>query len=291
MKRKNIEALRSRDRSIYTDSSFNPSEAERLNTPSRLKGRSFLRRRNKSAKVTVVMPAYNAERTLERTYRDIPKQDVDEIVVVDDDSNDKTVEVAKRLKLPVIVHKKNLGYGGNQKTCYREALKRRAGIIVMIHPDYQYDATLTGYLIQPIIEKRYDIMLGSRIRSREEALRGGMPLYKYISNRCLTLCENLVLGLNLSEYHTGFRAYRSEVLNKLPLDNFSNDFVFDQEILISAHACGYRIGEIAVPVRYFPEASSINFWRSAKYGLMIIYLLIIYILDIIGIKNRIFVKK
>lgn len=240
------------------------------------------------AKIVVVMPAYNAEKTLLKTYRDIPAGIADKVIVVDDDSHDKTVVIAKKLHLPVFVHKKNLGYGGNQKTCYREALRMGAEIVVMIHPDYQYDATLTGELVKPIIEGRFDIMLGSRIRSRREALVGGMPLYKYLSNRFLTLIENLVLGLNLSEYHTGFRAYRKEVLEKLPLNRFSDDFVFDQEILISAHAAGFRMGEIAVPVRYFPEASSINFFRSMKYGLMVLYTLFLYLLHLMKFRITIF---
>ncbi len=242
----------------------------------------------KTNRVIVVMPAYNAEKTIKKTYQDIPKKIVDEIIVVDDDSRDKTVEIARRLKLTVFVHPQNLGYGGNQKTCYQEALRHHADIVVMIHPDYQYDASLTGYLIEPIIKNRFDIMLGSRIRSRKESLSGGMPLYKYISNRFLTLFENIVLGLNLSEYHTGFRAYKRNVLEKLPLTSLSNDFVFDQEILIAAHAAGFRMGEIAVPVRYFPEASSINFFRSVRYGLMIFYVLALYIFFTRGIKNKIF---
>lgn len=242
----------------------------------------------KQKKIIVVMPAYNAEKTIEKTYRDIPKNVADEVIVVDDDSRDKTVEIARQLNLPVFVHERNLGYGGNQKTCYRQALNRGADIVVMIHPDYQYDATLTGYLVQPILENRYDIMLGSRIRGRQEALRGGMPLYKYIFNRFLTFLENIILGLNLSEYHTGFRAYKKEVLEKLPLDSFSNDFVFDQEILIAAHVAGFRMGEIAVPVRYFPEASSINFIRSFKYGLMILYVLLLYLLRNKGVKTKLF---
>jgi glycosyltransferase involved in cell wall biosynthesis len=240
-------------------------------------------------KVIVVMPAYNAEKTLEKTYKAIPLNIVDEVLVVDDDSHDKTVQIARKLRLPVIIHEKNLGYGGNQKTCYSEGLKRKADVIVMIHPDYQYDATLTQYLVNPILEGRVDIMLGSRIRSRKEALVGGMPLYKYISNRFLTICENLVLGLNLSEYHTGFRAYGRKVLEKLPLEEFSNDFIFDQEILISAQAAGFIIGETAVPVRYFPEASSINFIRSTKYGLGIIKTLCQFILSKIGFKSKIFI--
>lgn len=242
----------------------------------------------KRPKIVVVMPAYNAEKTIAKTYHDIPKDIVDEVIVVDDDSRDKTVKIAQKLNLSIFVHKKNLGYGGNQKTCYRQALKKKAGIIVMIHPDYQYDATLTGYLVQPILEDRFDIMLGSRIRGRSEALEGGMPLYKYISNRILSFIENIILGLNLSEYHTGFRAFRSDVLDKLPLENFSNDFVFDQQILISAHNASFRIGEIAVPVRYFSEASSINFFRSTKYGLMILYTLFLYLLNNLGVKQKIF---
>lgn len=234
------------------------------------------------------MPAYNAEKTLEKTYRDIPKDAVDEVIVVDDDSRDKTVEIAQKLKLPVIVHPKNLGYGGNQKTCYKEALKRGADIVVMIHPDYQYDATLTSLMVAPIKEGRVDIMLGSRIRSRAEALAGGMPMYKYISNRLLTLMENIVLGLALSEYHTGYRAFHRRVLEHLPLEKFSDDFVFDQEILIAAHGAGFTMGEIAVPVRYFPEASSINFKRSTTYGMMILVTLVKYLGFKAGWKQQMF---
>lgn len=234
------------------------------------------------------MPAYNAEKTLEKTYRDITPGIADDVIVVDDNSHDKTVKKAQKLGLSVFVHPKNLGYGGNQKTCYREALKKGAKIVVMIHPDYQYDASLTGDLVKPILENRFDIMLGSRIRSRKEALNGGMPLYKYLFNRVLTMTENVILGLNLSEYHTGFRAFKSEVLKTLPLNVFSDDFVFDQEILISAHRAGFRIGEIAVPVRYFPEASSINFIRSVRYGLMILLVLMKYLLQGIDVKSKIF---
>ena len=242
----------------------------------------------KSPRVVVVMPAYNAETTLKKTYQAIPKEKIDEVLVVDDGSHDRTVEIAKKMKLPIFVHEKNLGYGGNQKTCYRKALERRADIIVMIHPDYQYDASLTGELIEPLIKKRVNIMLGSRIRSRRESLAGGMPIYKYFSNRFLTMAENIVLGLNLSEYHTGFRAFERQVLENLPLAKFSDDFVFDAEILISAHARGFTIGEIPVPVRYFPEASSINFFRSLKYGLGILLALFYYQLFRLGMKNRLF---
>ncbi|OGG00903.1 glycosyl transferase family 2 [Candidatus Gottesmanbacteria bacterium RIFCSPHIGHO2_02_FULL_39_14] len=249
------------------------------------------RKINLRPKVVVVMPAYNAAGTLEKTYRDIPPNIVAEVIVVDDDSHDETVQIARQLKLRTFVHRKNLGYGANQKTCYKKALERHAGIVVMIHPDYQYDATLTKELVAPILDNRFDIMLGSRIRSRSEALAGGMPAYKYFSNRLLTFIENIILGLNLSEYHTGFRAYKRSVLETLPLENLSDDFVFDQEILISAHRFGFTIGEIPVPVRYFPQASSINFSRSVKYGLMILYTLLLYLLDTIGIPSKIFHEK
>lgn len=245
----------------------------------------------KKKKITVVMPAYNAAKTLEKTYRDIPKNVADKVIVVDDDSRDKTVRIARKLGLKTFVHPKNLGYGGNQKTCYWEALKSKPDIVVMVHPDYQYDATLTGELIKPILDGRFDIMLGSRVRSRREVLEGGMPFYKYLGNRFLTILENIVLGLNLSEYHTGFRAFTNSVLQTLPFQRFSNDFVFDQEILITAVAAGFRIGEIPVPVRYFPEASSINFLRSARYGLITLLTLLKYILQSVGIKSKIFIEK
>lgn len=213
------------------------------------------------------MPAYNAEKTLKKTLNDIPKGVVDKIILVDDGSHDKTVALAQKLGLTTFVHPQNRGYGGNQKTCYTMAMNENADIVVMIHPDYQYDSSLTSEIIRPIQDGRYDVVLGSRIRTRKEALAGGMPLYKYLSNRFLTLAENLVLGQNLSEYHTGFRAFSGKVLKKLPFHKYSDDFVFDQEILIDAIHKGFKIGEIPVPVRYFPEASSINFRRSAKYGL------------------------
>ncbi len=234
-------------------------------------------------KVIVVMPAYNAEKTLVKTYRDIPKGIADEILVVDDGSQDKTVSVAKKLGLKVVVHPKNLGYGGNQKTCYREALRRGADIVVMIHPDYQYDATLLGEIVEPVVSERFDIMLGSRIRTRKEVLAGGMPYYKYIGNRFLTLSENILLGLNLSEYHTGFRAFARRVLEKVPFHNFSDNFVFDQQILISAVYFAFTIGEIAVPVRYFPEASSINFLGSVEYGLGTFNTAVCYLLHRYGL--------
>ena len=227
-------------------------------------------------KVIAVLPAFNAEKTLEKTYKDIPKGTVNKTILVDDGSKDETVKIAQELGLEVVVHPQNRGYGANQKTCYTLALSQGADIIVMIHPDYQYDSTLTAELIRPILQNRFDVMLGSRIRTREEALNGGMPMYKYIGNRFLTFLENLVLGQNLSEYHTGFRAYKKEILKKIPFHKYSDDFIFDQQILFGAIAGGARIGEIPVPVRYFSEASSINFRRSVVYGLFILRDLLIY---------------
>lgn len=235
-------------------------------------------------KIVAVMPAYNAARTLEKTYKDIPRGTVDKVILVDDGSTDDTVKVAKKLGLQVVVHPQNRGYGGNQKTCYTIALSEGADIVIMIHPDYQYDSTLTGELVRPIIQNRFDLMLGSRVRTRQEALKGGMPLYKYINNRILTLIENFVLGQNLSEYHTGFRAYKRELLKKLPFHKYSDDFVFDQQILFGAIARGARVGEIPVPVRYFLEASSINFRRSLIYGISILRDLVLYIIS----KGRLF---
>lgn len=218
-------------------------------------------------KTIIVMPAYNAEKTLQQTLDDIPKGCANEIILVDDASKDNTAELAKKLGLKVIVHEKNLGYGGNQKTCYREALKAGADIVVMLHPDYQYDPKLVPYLSGLIKGGICDIVLANRIRTRKEAIKGGMPLYKYIFNRMLTFIENFFLGLNLGEYHTGYRAFSRKVLETIRWEDNSNDFVFDQEILIQAAAHEFRIGEIPVPAKYFEEASSINFVRSSKYGL------------------------
>jgi glycosyltransferase involved in cell wall biosynthesis len=220
-----------------------------------------------NAKVTVVMPAYNAEKTVARTVSDIPPGSVDRIILVDDCSRDNTVSEARRLGLTVIEHKKNLGYGGNQKTCYREALASGADIVVMIHPDYQYDARVVPYLAGIIQDGICDVVLGSRIRTRQEALGGGMPVYKYFFNRLLTIGENLAMGTNLGEWHSGMRAYSRRVLETIPWENNSNDFVFDCEFLVQAAAMGFRIGDIPVPARYFAEASSINFRRSVRYGL------------------------
>jgi glycosyltransferase involved in cell wall biosynthesis len=216
-------------------------------------------------RVVVVMPAYNAALTLERTYHDIPHSIVDRIILVDDVSKDDTVAVARHLGLDVIIHRQNLGYGGNQKTCYDAALAAGADAVVMLHPDYQYDATRIPDLVQPILAGEKDLMLGSRFLG--DPLAGGMPRWKYVSNRFLTILENLAFGLHLSEYHTGFRAYSRNLLESIPYRLNSNDFVFDQELVAQAVACRMRIGEIAVPTRYFKEASSVNFRRSVVYGL------------------------
>ena len=216
-------------------------------------------------RVIVVMPAYNAAKTLERTYHDIPHELVSKIILVDDVSKDDTVAVARQLGLDVIIHRQNLGYGGNQKTCYDAALEAGADAVVMLHPDYQYDATRIPALVGPILDGTKDLMLGSRFLG--DPLAGGMPRYKYLSNRFLTGIENLVFGLHLSEYHTGFRAYSRHLLETIPYHLNSNDFVFDQDLVAQAVACGMRVGEIAVPTRYFEEASSVNFRRSVIYGL------------------------
>lgn len=221
----------------------------------------------KKLKTIVVLPAYNAEKTLEKTVREIPQEVVEEIILVDDKSHDKTVKIARKLNLTVFRHRKNRGYGANQKTCYLLALKHHPDIVVMLHPDYQYDPKIIKYFVEFISEDRFDVMLGSRIRSRHEALAGGMPLYKYLGNRFLTIIENFVSGYNLSEWHTGMRAYKREVLENIDFLKNSDDFLFDSQILFQIIEKGYRIGEIPVPVRYFPEASSINFKRSLKYGL------------------------
>ena len=232
----------------------------------------------KKQKVIVVMPAYNAEKTLTVTYKDIPKDVIDEIILVDDNSTDKTVDVAKSLGITVIKHKINTGYGGNQKTCYREALKRGADIVVMLHPDYQYDSTLTDELIRPIKSGRFDIMFGSRIRTRKEAIDGGMPKVKYFLNRIVSLLENVVLGVNFTEHLSGFRAYSAKVLQTLPLEKFSNDFVFDQQLMIAAILHNFRVAEYPVPVRYFYEASSIKYRKGTIFLLQTFYTLYLFLL-------------
>ena len=220
-----------------------------------------------SQRTVVVMPAYNAETTLAQTVADLPKDHVDEIILVDDCSTDCTVEVARNLGLTVFRHKKNGGYGANQKTCYQHALERGADYVVMIHPDYQYDSRTVGAAVGFLRLGICDVLLGNRIRTRREALNGGMPHYKYIANRCLTILENFALGQNLGEFHSGFRAYSRKVLETIPYQRNSDDFVFDSEFLAQAVHFGFKIGDVPVPVRYFDEASSISFRRSAEYGL------------------------
>ena len=216
-------------------------------------------------RIVVVMPAYHAGRTLAATWRDLPREVIDDIIVVDDASDDDTVAVARSLALDVILHPRNTGYGGNQKTCYREALARGADIVVMVHPDYQYDPRLVTPMAGMIASGVYEMVIGSRILGGG-ALKGGMPLWKYVANRLLTLFENLLLGAKLSEYHSGYRAFSRSLLDAVPWAQNSNDFVFDNEILAQAIVGGFRIGEISVPTRYFPDASSIDFVHSVRYG-------------------------
>ena len=217
-------------------------------------------------KVAVVLPAYNASRTLRRTFDEIPKDIVDDIILTDDASSDNTATLARELGIATIRHDHNIGYGGNQKTCYQAALSRGADIIVMLHPDYQYSPKLVPAMTAMIASEEFDCVLASRILGTG-ALSGGMPLYKYIANRALTFIENLLLGAKVSEYHTGYRAWSRKVLERLPLLACSDDFVFDNQMLVQTMQFGFRIGEISCPTKYFPEASSINFRRSCVYGL------------------------
>ncbi len=217
-------------------------------------------------KIVVVMPAYNAARTIERTYAEIPLDLVDEVVLTDDASRDETVEIARRLGLRTLVHERNRGYGGNQKTCYAEALRLGGDVVVMLHPDYQYSPKLIAAMVSLITDGPFDVVLGSRVLGGR-ARRGGMPLYKYVSNRALTAAQNLLCGAKLSEYHTGYRAFSRQVLSSLPLLENSDDFVFDNQMLAQILYAGFEIGEISCPAAYFDEASSINFRRSVTYGL------------------------
>jgi len=216
-------------------------------------------------RVCVVMPAYNAEATLRRTVAEIDRAIADDVIVVDDASLDRTAAVARELGLDVIVHPRNRGYGGNQKTCYREALARGADVVVMVHPDYQYSPRLLPAMAGLVASGHFDCVLGSRILG-VGALKGGMPLYKYVANRFLTLFENLLLGYKLTEYHTGYRAFSRRLIETLPLEENSDDFVFDNQMLAQAVWFGFDIGEVTCPTRYFAEASSISFRRSVKYG-------------------------
>jgi glycosyltransferase involved in cell wall biosynthesis len=220
-------------------------------------------------KVVVVLPAYNAAATLESTIADIPPGVVDEFLLVDDASTDATVETAARLGIPHFIHPKNRGYGGNQKTCYTQALRQDADIVIMLHPDYQYSPRLIGAMAWLVGSGEFDVVLGSRILGTG-ALKGGMPLYKYVANRLLTAFENILLGVKLSEYHTGYRAFSRQVLERLPLNENSDDFVFDNQMLAQVVAFGFSIGEISCPTKYFPEASSINLHRSIVYGIGVV---------------------
>ena len=228
-------------------------------------------------KVVVVMPAYNAARTLHMTYADLPREMVDLVILVDDGSSDETARIARELGLELFVHNRNYGYGANQKTCYREALKAGADIIVMVHPDYQYDPTLLPEIIQPIVEQRADVVLGSRLLG-QSPMAQGMPWWKYVSNRFLTKLENLVFGLKLSEYHTGYRAFRRQALESANIPMNSDKFIFDQEIMAQFVATGMRIAEVAVPTRYFAQASSATFFQSSIYGMSILWLLVRFLL-------------
>lgn len=224
-------------------------------------------------KVVVVMPAYNARKTLQATYDDLPHDVVDTVLLTDDASTDATVALAKELGIRTLVHPRNRGYGGNQKTCYREALAAGADIVVMVHPDYQYDARLIPFMTGLIERGVCDVILGNRIRSRHEALAGGMPRYKYVANRLLTIIENLGTGQNLGEWHSGLRAYSREVLEAVPWESHSDDFVFDCQFLLAAASLGFRLGDVPAPARYFAEASSIDFRRSVRYGCASLYYL------------------
>ncbi|MDG1238516.1 MAG: glycosyltransferase family 2 protein [Flavobacteriales bacterium] len=236
-------------------------------------------------KVVVVMPAYNASETLEKTYNEIPFQLVDDVILVDDHGSDNTYDLAKKLGINhVIRHEFNKGYGGNQKTCYNKALELGADIVVMLHPDYQYTPKLIESMCYLIANGLYPVVLGSRILGKG-ALKGGMPIYKYIANRCLTLFQNILMNQKLSEYHTGYRAFSAEVLKSINFNSNSDDFIFDNQMLAQIMFKGNEIGEITCPTKYFEEASSINFQRSSVYGLGVIYTSIRYFLTKIGLIN------
>ena len=235
-------------------------------------------------KVVVVMPAYNAGRTLRMTYEELPKDTVNLVILVDDGSTDATLDVARQLGLEIFVHNRNYGYGANQKTCYTEALRAGADVVVMVHPDYQYDPTLVPKIVEPIVHGQADVVLGSRLKGGS-ALAQGMPWWKFVANRFLTRIENLVFGLHLSEYHTGYRAFRREVLEAVNFRANNDGFVFDQEIITQVVAAGFRIEEIAVPTRYFPEASSASFVASSIYGLRILAVLFWYLMNRWGVRR------
>jgi glycosyltransferase involved in cell wall biosynthesis len=236
-------------------------------------------------KIVVVMPAFNAAKTLRMTYSDLPSDVIDNVILVDDGSSDETVEIARQLGLEVFIHNRNYGYGANQKTCYREALKLGADIVVMVHPDYQYDPKLVPEVIAPIQQGKADVVLGSRLMGISP-MKQGMPWWKFIANRFLTGIENLAFGLQMSEYHTGYRAFSREALESVNLEMNSDRFIFDQEILAQVVELKFRITEVPVPTRYFAEASSASFWQSTRYGLEILWLLARFQLHRAGIRRQ-----
>ena len=236
-------------------------------------------------KIIAVLPAYNAAKTLERTFNDIPKEWVSGIILVDDASRDNTVEISRSLGIKTFVHSKNKGYGGNQKTCYKKALDLGADIVVMVHPDHQYDPKAIPQLIAPIIAGTADAVFGSRMAVRKNALKGGMPYRKFIANIILTKTENFILGLHLSEYHSGFRAYSKKVLQTVPFEENSNDFVFDTEIIVQLRIGNFRVPEVPIETRYFPDASMIGLSKSVRYGFGILRALVKYMLQYLRIKR------
>jgi len=225
------------------------------------------------------MPAYNAERTLRKTFEDIPRSLVDEVILTDDGSRDNTALISQSLGIKTITHEENKGYGANQKTCYKAALQDGADIVIMLHPDCQYDPRVIPFAVGFLTTDICDIIIGSRIRTRRETLQGGMPLYKYISNRILTAFENFILGQNLGDFHSGFRVYKRAVLEKIEFNSNSNDFIFDTEFLAQAIYFGFRVGDIPIPTRYPKDASSINFQRSLKYGVQSIWVMLKFVLQ------------
>jgi glycosyltransferase involved in cell wall biosynthesis len=246
---------------------------------------------NSDARIVIVLPAYNAARTLEKTYADIPREKIAKIILVDDVSQDQTVEIARALGLSVVIHIQNRGYGGNQKTCYLEALKEDADVVVMLHPDHQYDSRLVPELVEPIFSGKADMVMGSRILNGC-ALEGGMPFWKYLANRILTMAENIVYGTSLTDCHSGFRAYSRKLLTTVPFLLNSDDFVFDSQMISQAVYLGFKIGEIPVQARYFPEASSVNFKVSTIYGLKTLGVMLRFLLQRIGlIRSKVFDRR
>lgn len=252
----------------------------------------YEKKNRKRSKIIIVMPAYNAEKTLLDTYNDIPEKFRKYIILVDDKSTDKTLEVASKLKIKVVKHSKNLGYGGNQKTCYKEALKLKPDVVAMLHPDYQYSASFLEDLIKPIIEGRYEFMFGSRISSREEALKGGMPKLKYYTNRFFCVLQNILLGVNFTEHFSGFRAYSGKLLRIVPFKRFSNDFLFDEQMTLSSLSFKFRVGEIPISTRYDEKSSSMSLSKGIKFVLETFKILFIYELHQIGFcKSKLFAPK